>query len=176
MTKQDDTQSVTIPFHSDFHRDVTLYLANNRHLSHQERITKVYDFILLHGVHLNIELLVHYAANLFTTMDGYFLQTQGLPQILYDTVIGAKAVSDHLEKDRKSNGGKNANTSRVAKYTELENKLKPYWISNICPRNIESNKENARQLMKSEIYKDLGDNAPVETTLAEWVKKWKTEK
>lgn len=103
-----------IPFHSDLHRDITLFLSSNRHLSQNERITEVSTLIqvaLMEGK-LDSQALLHYAACGFLTLDAFFQHTQKFPEQLLMSLKGGKEIADRIEKEKRAKGGRAKGASK----------------------------------------------------------------
>ena len=92
-----------IPFHSDLHRDITLWLQDNRHLSSEERIATIKATLEDEG--LDYATLLHYAACGFTTFDAFVVQNQKLPGTLIDVTVATKNASDRRESALKTKIG-----------------------------------------------------------------------
>ncbi len=92
-----------IPFHSDLHRDITLWLQDNRHLSPEERFATIKATLEDEG--LDNATLLHYAACGFTAFDALLVQNQKLPGTLKDVTVATKNASDRRESELKTNRG-----------------------------------------------------------------------
>ncbi|MFI3157806.1 MAG: hypothetical protein QX199_16795 [Methylococcaceae bacterium] len=110
----------TAQYHSDLHRDITLYLVNNRHIPMQERIAAVKLMIK----DMDYEKLAHYAACCFITLDAGLWQAEKLPEHLNRTMVMTKNICDHLESERELQKVINANKGRVEAFAAIEERLK----------------------------------------------------
>ena len=158
-----------IPFHSDFHRDVSLWLQNNRHLTHEERLAEVTFMMLLAKIDLDIPLLVHYAANCFTTMDALLKDTQEFPEPLHLTMIGTKKIADHLHSEGVRKSCIDANIARGEKFKPTREQLKQHWQA-----NIDHNKKatDAAILLERTVIYNKAKQKPKRSTLEGYVRKW----
>jgi hypothetical protein len=112
------------PYHSDLHRDITLWLQANRDLTAEDRIHEVK--MMLYKANLDELTLLHYAANAFVVLDKMLVQCNEFPSHLMRSVIGGKEVAEHLAKTRKA---KFAAAQRHKRTNEAKAEIVKIWSS-----------------------------------------------
>ena len=162
----------TVPFHSDFHRDVTLWLQDNTHLTCEERIEKVKSMMLLAKINLDIPLLFHYAAVGFTAMDLIFENGKRYEKNVNLTMKIGKSLSDRVQSEHRLKSSKNANQASRGIFTPARESLKQHWQEHI-PLNKKAT-EAAISLEKTDIYKNANPQ-PKRATLEGYVRDWQKE-
>ncbi|MFA6051262.1 MAG: hypothetical protein WC762_01580 [Methylobacter sp.] len=167
----EEIERLTAPFHSDAHKDVSLWLQANRHLTIDERLNEVTFLLMKAGVDLNPQLSFHYATCFFVAMDSYLNEVQKFPSHVNDLMIGIKKVADYLDSDRKSKSGKNAKAQKDQKFKIIKDELEQYWREQIeCTKKAT---DAAILLEQTEIYITSGTK-PKRSTLEGYVRKWQT--
>lgn len=114
----------TIPYHSELHRDISLWLQANRNLTPEERLIKVKTMLYL--ANLDEHTLLHYAANAFTCIDTIFVGAGKLPDQLMQAVVGGKEISENLAKTRKA---KYAAKKRHEKTNLAKDEMRKIWAT-----------------------------------------------
>ncbi|MEI6267964.1 MAG: hypothetical protein WCP01_03715 [Methylococcaceae bacterium] len=125
-----------IPYHSDFHREVSLWLQANRHLTHEERLAEVTFMMLCHKIDLDIPLLAHYAANLFTTMDGFLVETIKFPDEIRRAADAGASCADQIAAGVKTDQTReavNAKHDRDGGSRDLKKKILAAWATGKYP-------------------------------------------
>lgn len=113
-----------IPFHSDLHRDIALWLQANRNLTPEDRIVKVK--MMLYLANLDELTLLHYAANAFTCMDALFVMTGKMPDHFRRGLVGGKEISERLAKTSKA---KYAAKKRHEKTNLAKDEIRKIWAT-----------------------------------------------
>ncbi len=142
--------SQTIPFHSDLHKDVTLWLLKNRGLSNDERITGIKNILLKYEDALTLDLLLHYAAAGFLAQDNLFVQANNLPETIISTMKGSKETSDRLQKNKESARSKKGNDILHEETRQMKADTIEYYKSN---REKYKNKDDAASKLADEFVK-----------------------
>ena len=93
---------ITIPFHSDLDREVSIWLYENRNLTPAERIDFVSKKLRMAGK----GILLHYASSGFVCRDAMLAQTQRFGQIIPEVLKGSADIANRFEKSKKSKDAK----------------------------------------------------------------------
>jgi hypothetical protein len=148
-----------IPFHSELHRAISLYLRNNKNIPDDERIAVVKT--MLEGA--DPETLLHYAACSFVTFDKYLdVIDKKIPELNTLALTMGKKTSDSIEARRKSKNGKNANNARNKENRALKRDAVDYYLKN---RGEFANKNEAASYIAEKIVPAAC------TTVRDWLKK-----
>jgi hypothetical protein len=159
----------TIPWHSELHKNITLWLEANRHLPPHER-TEIVKNMLYES--RDFESIIHYAAMSFILLESLIDKCNELPNQFGNILTEAKKVCDHLESERQSQRGKTIKQMKDDRFKATEQNLKQYWLENIPP---EKRATDAAILLEKTAIFEQSSAKPKRSTLENYVRKWQKE-
>jgi hypothetical protein len=168
----EEIEGRTVPFHSEAHKEVSLWLQANRHLTIDERLSEITFLLMKAGVDLNPSLSFHYATCFFLAMDMYLNEVQEFPAQLHDQTLRIKKLTDFMNSERMSQTGKNAKAGKDKKFQTIKDDLKAYWKDSI--KFDKKATDAAILLEKAEIF-NKSDTKPKRSTLETYVREWQLE-
>ena len=116
--------SLPIPYHSELHKDIVLWLQANRNLTIEEKI--VYTKNLLINANLDAGTILHYAAVGFIGNDALMVNANILPENLMLLINGTKEFTQRIARKQKSSfGGK----GKAKKYLGPKGEIQKIWAS-----------------------------------------------
>lgn len=97
--------SLSIPFHSELQKEITLWLQANRNLTIEEKVVHIKNLLI--SANLDAATILHYAAIGFIGNDVLMVNANKLPENLMLAANIAKAIGERLEKIPRKKGGDN---------------------------------------------------------------------